>query len=621
MDRRLIRVIIPTILFLLILTLAVPVVVLAVSGEAVGSWEKQAGGGFGVGGDNLMAYPFCAYRGELFVGVLNDGGAEVRRLRGGVWEAVCSPGFGDGDNLAVTSMRAFGDNLYAGTLSLDGCQVWRYDGSVWTQVAGQDADGTPGTGPGFGDAGNLGAMSMEVHQSKLYVGTLNLGYSLIPLGVSSDGAEIWTYDGSAWNRVVDDGFGDTLNAGVMTLQEYGGELYAGTMRVSITQREPASLKIDIEGKGCELRRKGASGWPRIGERGFGRMGNGAVMAMEIYAGKLFMSTMNGSIYIALYLDFATMDIVFEDFSWQSDGCCVYSYDGSTITEEVAGGFGDSANLMALSMASLSLPENDVLLVGVAKLEGEGIDDLSMSGSLHVYNGKDWYRGAEDGFGNPDNWMISSLWPWDGEAFAGTLNPEGGCEIWHGAPPPFPTPFMDSIAPPRGWAGSAVVINGEYFGASKGRSRVLFAGGIEAVTTSWSDTSIACVVPEGMRSGEVVVETAAGTSNGVWFEIVELATNWYLAEGCTAGGFETWVLVQNPNDAPAEVTLTFMTDSGLVPGPTQILEPNSRFSWNVSSYAVSYNVSTQVEAELPVVAERAMYWGDRTGGHDSIGYHP
>jgi hypothetical protein len=100
-----------------------------------------------------------------------------------------------------------------------------------------------------------------------------------------------------------------------------------------------------------------------------------------------------------------------------------------------------------------------------------------------------------------------------------------------------------------------------------------------------------------------------------------ATTWYLAEGCTAGGFETWVLVQNPNDASAEVTLTFMTDSGPVDGPTQTLGPNSRFSWNVSSYATSYNVSTKVEADLPVVAERAMYWGDRTGGHDSIGYAP
>jgi hypothetical protein len=36
---------------------------------------------------------------------------------------------------------------------------------------------------------------------------------------------------------------------------------------------------------------------------------------------------------------------------------------------------------------------------------------------------------------------------------------------------------------------------------------------------------------------------------------------------------------------------------------------------------SYNVSTQVDSNQPVVAERAMYWNNRVGGHDSIGYSP
>ena len=345
----------------------------------------------------------------------------------------------------------------------------------------------------------------------------------------------------------------------------------------------------------------------------------AVMAMVEYGDRLFLGTMNGGIYIELYLDIP--DIVFGDFSWHSDGCCIYSYDGSGISEVAAGGFGDSANFIVFSMAPLSLPENEVLLAGVAGLRGEGIDDLAMSGSLHVYNGVDWFRGADDGFGDPDNWAISALWPTDDGAFAGTLNPDHGCEVWFGSPPPFPQPYVEGIEPVQGWYGDEVVIRGECFGASQGRSRVLFAGGVEAKALSWDSDAITCIVPEGTSSGEVVVETVAGTSNGAWFEMVEPATTWYLAEGCTAGGFETWVLVANPNDAPAEVTLTFMSDGGPAPGPTQTLAPNSRFSWNVSSYVTSYNVSTQVESDIPVVAERAMYWGERTGGHDSIGYAP
>ena len=92
----------------------------------------------------------------------------------------------------------------------------------------------------------------------------------------------------------------------------------------------------------------------------------------------------------------------------------------------------------------------------------------------------------------------------------------------------------------------------------------------------------------------------------------------MAEGCSAGGFETWVLVMNPNDEPAEVSLTYMTDDGLKAGPTKTLDPHSRCSWNVADHVISYDVSTRVESDMPVVAERAVYWNDRTGGHDSIG---
>jgi hypothetical protein len=95
--------------------------------------------------------------------------------------------------------------------------------------------------------------------------------------------------------------------------------------------------------------------------------------------------------------------------------------------------------------------------------------------------------------------------------------------------------------------------------------------------------------------------------------------WYLAEGCTAGGFETWVLVQNPGDSPAQVTLTFMTENGPVAGPQATLPPHTRLSFNAGGYVNSFHVSTKVDSDQPVVAERAVYWGNRKEGHDSIGF--
>ena len=98
-----------------------------------------------------------------------------------------------------------------------------------------------------------------------------------------------------------------------------------------------------------------------------------------------------------------------------------------------------------------------------------------------------------------------------------------------------------------------------------------------------------------------------------------SSTWYLAEGSTAGGFETWVLIQNPNNENATVQLTYMTPTGEVPGQQMLLAPNSRYSINVADTMPNeWSISTKVTADNLVIAERSMYWNNRQGGHDSIG---
>ncbi len=103
-------------------------------------------------------------------------------------------------------------------------------------------------------------------------------------------------------------------------------------------------------------------------------------------------------------------------------------------------------------------------------------------------------------------------------------------------------------------------------------------------------------------------------------VADPAPAWYLAEGCTEGGMETWVLVQNPNDCAVGVDLTFMTGQGPVPGPRGVpLPPGSRLSFLLNDYVTSYDVSTRVEATGgEVVCERAMYGGGRTWATASAG---
>ena len=87
--------------------------------------------------------------------------------------------------------------------------------------------------------------------------------------------------------------------------------------------------------------------------------------------------------------------------------------------------------------------------------------------------------------------------------------------------------------------------------------------------------------------------------------------WYLAEGSTGPGFETWVLVQNPNDTEAEVDITYMTPEGPVQGPSETIPANSRQTYNVASTIPDcWEVSTKVTSDEPVIAERAVYGDSR-----------
>ncbi|MEJ5185823.1 MAG: S8 family serine peptidase [Candidatus Geothermincolales bacterium] len=100
-----------------------------------------------------------------------------------------------------------------------------------------------------------------------------------------------------------------------------------------------------------------------------------------------------------------------------------------------------------------------------------------------------------------------------------------------------------------------------------------------------------------------------------------STSWYLAEGTTAWGFEEYLLVQNPNPERATVRLTFMFPDGRTQTRSYAMPGTSRLTVPVNSL-FSADHSTRVEADRPVVVERAMYWPaggrQRAGGHCETG---
>ncbi|MDI6874236.1 MAG: CAP domain-containing protein, partial [Actinomycetota bacterium] len=101
-----------------------------------------------------------------------------------------------------------------------------------------------------------------------------------------------------------------------------------------------------------------------------------------------------------------------------------------------------------------------------------------------------------------------------------------------------------------------------------------------------------------------------------------SSSWFFAEGYTGGTFDTWILLQNPNESGATVTLSFMRPDGRVITRQVNVPARRRYTVHVDEIPglESTDVSTQVTSDLPIVAERAMYfsYAGRDGGHVSIG---
>jgi hypothetical protein len=90
----------------------------------------------------------------------------------------------------------------------------------------------------------------------------------------------------------------------------------------------------------------------------------------------------------------------------------------------------------------------------------------------------------------------------------------------------------------------------------------------------------------------------------------LSEVWFLAEGATGDGFDTFILVANPFSVETDVEFTFLTENGEPATLTKTVPAKSRLTVNIEVEMPGLPagpVATQVLSSLPVVAERAQYW--------------
>ncbi len=100
-----------------------------------------------------------------------------------------------------------------------------------------------------------------------------------------------------------------------------------------------------------------------------------------------------------------------------------------------------------------------------------------------------------------------------------------------------------------------------------------------------------------------------------------ALAWNLAEGFTGAGFDTRILIQNPNNSSAYITITYMKQGGGTVTKTVTINPHARFTiigseGNLFGIGADLAFSTHIESDKPIIVERAMYFPG--GGHGTTG---
>lgn len=130
---------------------------------------------------------------------------------------------------------------------------------------------------GFGDSNNIVTMSLEKYGGYLYAGLLNFRSS----------AKVWRFDGSIWELVMEGGF-DGKSLGVTDFIVFGETLYAGTIP-QFTERYGSSTV-----SGSEIwRSKDGLEWEKVVDNQF----NSDYQYLEAEISRLF--TFDGYLYAAV----------------------------------------------------------------------------------------------------------------------------------------------------------------------------------------------------------------------------------------------------------------------------------------------------------------------------------
>ncbi len=232
---------------------------------------------------------------------------------------------------------------------------------------------------GFGDRNNWGVLALEIFKGDLYAGTRN------PV----IGATVWrTTNGATWNRVSEPGFSNAFgstNSMVWDFATFGDQLYA-------------TAASDGNGRGQLWRTEDGSTWSQIVNAGFGDSDDTGVRALAAW-GDMF--------YACTYNPVSGAEI------WRSS-----TGDSGTWSRVVSGGNGNSANYICTGFQEFNGYLNTAL-----ENESTGAQ------VWRTADGSTWSPVVVDGFGDANNYQTGGLAVLGGYLYVGTCNYATPAQLW------------------------------------------------------------------------------------------------------------------------------------------------------------------------------------------------
>lgn len=277
----------------------------------------------------------------------------------------------------VWSLTASGSVVYAGLGDSDGdAEIWKLESGTWSQIGGDAVDSSWNTG-------GIYAMTMQVYDSKLYVGALNSFY----------GAEFWSYDVLAspkWTKLGGNLTNNSWPAFYLTyvnaLATYNGKLYAG-----LGSAYSDAVVYEYNG----------TSWTVVG--GHGQNSSWSPMPTNTYEAIRAMSVYNGNLYVGMGSGVNDAD--------------VWKYNGS-IWEQV-GGDNKNSGWTGFYAASSFTVYNDMLCAGIGQADV----------NVWCWNDSSWTRIATDANLGATYEYIQTMQVYGTNLYVGMGTGTGDADVW------------------------------------------------------------------------------------------------------------------------------------------------------------------------------------------------